>query len=171
MLAFPIFYLKLLIMQGVFMKTIMMNMVRIFDNDGRVVVLDKKKVYGWEGLTFPGGKVEPFESFDDAAIREVKEETNLDVKDLEFNGIIQWLYTSDNSRYVGLLYTSKKYSGQLIEENKEGKLFFEDYEKFKKMEGHSWSMKYLLDIFDGKFFEITLTFDDDNELKEVKRIK
>lgn len=71
------------------MKTIMMNMVRIFD-DNKVLVLDKVKKYGWEGFTFPGGKVEDYESFIDSAIRESKEETNLDVSDLEYNGQIVW---------------------------------------------------------------------------------
>ena len=42
------------------MKTILMNMVRII-KDNEVLILDKKKKYGWEGLTFPGGKVEPGE--------------------------------------------------------------------------------------------------------------
>ena len=36
-----------------------MNMVKIYDEKNKkVLVLDKKKKYGWEGLTFPGGKVE-----------------------------------------------------------------------------------------------------------------
>ncbi|NMB18990.1 MAG: DNA mismatch repair protein MutT, partial [Erysipelothrix sp.] len=42
------------------METILMNMVRIFKGD-EVLVLDKKINEGWEGLTFPGGKMEPFE--------------------------------------------------------------------------------------------------------------
>ncbi|MFM1585121.1 NUDIX domain-containing protein, partial [Helcococcus ovis] len=112
------------------MKTIMMNMVRIF-NGSKVLVLDKKKKYGWEGLTFPGGKVEPFESFNNSAIREIKEETNLDIKDLEFNGFIQWYCKNPDERYVGLLYTAHGFDGKLISENIEGNLFFEDYEEFK----------------------------------------
>lgn len=57
-----------------------MNMVKIYNKKtGQVLVLDKVKKYGWEGLTFPGGKVEFGESFVDSVIREAKEETNLDI--------------------------------------------------------------------------------------------
>lgn len=150
------------------MKTVMMNMVRIFDGD-KVVVLDKKKKYGWEGLTFPGGKVEDYESFDQAAIREVKEETNLDIVHLEFNGIIQWLDRTREVREVGLLYTARDFEGELCRENREGKLSFENYEEFKTMEGHSYSMEYVLQIFDGKYFEICLEYDND-ELVGMKFI-
>ena len=152
------------------MKTIMMNMVRIF-NGNKVLVLDKKKKYGWEGLTFPGGKVEPFESFYNSAIREVKEETNLDIKDLEFNGFIQWYCKDPDERYAGLLYTAYGFEGELIPENIEGNLFFEDYEKFKKMQGHSDSMEYILQIYDGKYNEISLIYDEENILIEREFIK
>ncbi len=149
------------------MKTIMMNMTRIMDKD-KVLVLDKKKKYGWEGLTFPGGKVEANETFVEGAVREVKEETNLDISNLEFNGIIQWINHDKNLREVGLLYTTKEFSGELIEENIEGNLFFANYEDFKTMEGHSYSMDYILDIYEGKYFEICMEFKN-GELIEIKK--
>lgn len=137
------------------MNIVLMNMVRIFDGN-KVLVLDKKKVHGWEGLTFPGGKVEPFEKFDVAAAREVKEETNLDInpKDLEFNGFIQWADHDNNSIEVGLIYTVRKFSGELISENREGKLFFVDYEEFKTMPGHSKSMDAILKIYEKEQIDI-----------------
>lgn len=39
----------------------LMNMCMIVDADGRVLVQDRKKK-DWDGLAFPGGKVEPGES-------------------------------------------------------------------------------------------------------------
>lgn len=147
------------------MKTTLMNMVRIIKAN-EVLVLDKKKKYGWEGLTFPGGKVEAGESFHDSCIREAKEETNLDISDLELNGIIHWIDLDNDSRDLGLLYTAHNFSGKLIEDNREGKLFFEDYEKFKNKSGKSASMDYILDIYEGKYFEVILTYKNHKLVKK-----
>lgn len=149
------------------MNTKIMNMVRIFDGEN-VLILDKKIKYGWEGLTFPGGKVDKNESFHDSAIREIKEETNLDIKNLEFNGMIQWIDLDKNTRDVGLLYTSREYSGNLIEVNIEGNLFFENYKKFLSMENKSESMDYILEIYEDQYFEILIYFLD-GKIHEIKK--
>lgn len=106
-----------------------MNMVKIFDKEtGEVVVLDKVKKEGWEGLTFPGGKVEIGESFADSVIREAKEETNLEIKNPKLVGIITWL--TDDRKDVGLLYETIDFKGNLVKDNREGKL--------------SWTLTYQL---------------------------
>lgn len=130
-----------------------MNMVKIYNKDtGEVLVLDKVKKYGWEGLTFPGGKVEPYESFEDSVIREAKEETNLDIKNPKLIGIITWI--TDESKDVGLIYETSDFDGELIEENREGKLSWMDYEDFKKIPDKSMSMDKILGIYDGKYREV-----------------
>lgn len=130
-----------------------MNMVKIYNKDtGEVLVLDKIKKYGWEGLTFPGGKVEPYESFEDSVIREAKEETNLDIKNPKLIGIITWI--TDESKDVGLIYETSDFDGELIEENREGKLSWMDYEDFKKIPDKSMSMDKILGIYDGLYREV-----------------
>ena len=69
------------------------NMCMIYDNEGNVVVQDKIGK-SWGGLTFPGGHVEKGESFVDSVIREVKEETGLDIKNITYFGNEPWPYPS-----------------------------------------------------------------------------
>ena len=149
------------------MKIVLMNMVKIYDEkNNKVLVLDKKKKYGWEGLTFPGGKVEKNESFENSVIREAKEETNLDIKNPKFVGIITWAFTNDKGEFqkdVGLLYQTNDFSGKLIENNREGKLFWKDYDEFKKMGKMSESMPEILKIYDGKYREIYWDVDEDRK--------
>lgn len=149
------------------MNTITMNMIRIFRGN-EVLVLDKKKKYGWEGLTFPGGKVEPNESIYKSVIRECKEETGLDIKEIEFNGIIQW-YEQD-SRFLGLLYTTKSFEGSLIEDGPEGRLFFVDYEEFLKMPNKSDSMEDILSIYNKECDEVVSYYNGSDHF-ETFRIK
>ena len=64
-------------------------MCMIYDGAGRVVVQDKVGK-NWGGITFPGGHVEKDESFVDSVIREVKEETGLDIQSPKLCGIKWW---------------------------------------------------------------------------------
>lgn len=135
------------------MKTRLMNMVKIINPDtNEVVVLDKVKKEGWEGLTFPGGKVEENESLMAAAIREAKEETGLDIENLKFVGFITWF--GKEYKDTGLLYETSDYKGELVAKNREGNLSWIDYEEFRKMDGMSLSMDKILKIYEGEYKEI-----------------
>ena len=98
------------------MKIRLMNMVKIYNAQrNEVLVLDKKKKYGREGLTFPGGKVEEKESFGNSVIIEAKEETDFDIKNPKLIGIITWAYTDENGEFtkdVGLLYQTEEFDGK-----------------------------------------------------------
>lgn len=102
----------------------------------QVLVQDKVKKHGWEGLTFPGGKVEPFESFDEAVRREVLEETGLTLGRITFCGVLQWVY-ENGDREVVLIYKSEDFSGELLPETDEGPVFWMDWEAFLQAEGHA----------------------------------
>lgn len=91
-------------------KSIFTNMCMIYDNNGNVVVqnrVDSK----WPGIAFPGGHVENEESFTDAVIREVYEETGLTIKEPQCCGIKDW--TENGIRHVIFLYKTNKFSGEL----------------------------------------------------------
>ncbi|MDU5976636.1 MAG: 8-oxo-dGTP diphosphatase [Finegoldia magna] len=147
------------------MENILCNMIKI-NRGNDVLVLDKVKKYGWEGLTFPGGHVEKVESITESVIREAKEETNLDIENIKYVGMISWYDMDNNDRIVGFLYETDDFSGELIKENVEGTLEFIDYEDLKNMDGHSDSMGEIFAIYDGKYSEIVLYYEDNKCVKK-----
>lgn len=147
------------------MENILCNMIKI-NRGNEVLVLDKVKKYGWEGLTFPGGHVEKVESITESVIREAKEETNLDIENIKYVGMISWYDIDNNDRIIGFLYETDDFSGELVRENVEGTLEFIDYEELKNMDGHSDSMGEIFAIYDGEYSEIVLYYEDNKCVKK-----
>lgn len=131
----------------------LMNMTMVYDREkDQVLVLDKRKRYGWEGLTFCGGKVDEGESFYASAIRELYEESGLLASDLELVGHVQWII--DGRREVGVLYQTDKYTGE-IQASKEGDLSWMTLDELEKAEGKSASMAEILKVYrDPKISEV-----------------
>ncbi len=100
---------------------ILTNMCMITDGE-RILVQDRKDP-AWPGITFPGGHVEPLESFTESVIREVKEETGLTVSNLRLCGIKQWTHQKGEYRYVVLFYKTETFSGELTASD-EGEVFW-----------------------------------------------
>lgn len=108
-------------------NVIITNMCMIY-YDNKVLVQEKiDKDY--TGITFPGGHVEKGESFTDAVIREVFEETGLKISSPRLCGIKDWT-NDDGSRYMVLLYKTDKFNGTISSSN-EGDVFWLELNKMK----------------------------------------
>lgn len=98
----------------------------------KVVVQDRVK--SWKGITFPGGHVEDEESIISAAIREVKEETGLDVSNLRSCGIINWYNEQTGERYLVFNFKTDIWSGELLSGTEEGRVFWADINELYKLD-------------------------------------
>lgn len=144
-------------------NTIFTNMCMVYDGEGNVLVQNRLNP-DWPGIVFPGGHVEAGESFYDAAVREVFEETGLTVSELQMCGIKDW-FSDDGTRYVVLLYKTDKFEGELTSSD-EGEVMWIPLAKMQGME-ITESMKTMLKVFlednlseqffykeDGKWIEV-----------------
>ncbi|MBQ0126340.1 MAG: 8-oxo-dGTP diphosphatase [Clostridiales bacterium] len=140
-------------------KIKIVNMVMIYNKSTRkAVVLDR--ISGWPGLTFPGGHVEFGESFYDSAVREAREETGLDVKNLKSCGVVHWANRQSGERYIEFLYKTSDFSGILIDGTVEGKVFWLDIDKLCASDKLSPNFALYLPMFlDDKYSEMFFEWD------------
>lgn len=83
------------------------------------ILLQNRIKKDWQGYTLPGGHIEPGESFVDAVVREMKEETGLTIRNPKLCGIKQ--FPIDGGRYIVMLYKTDEFSGELVS-SEEGKM-------------------------------------------------
>lgn len=110
-------------------SVILTNMVMVYNENGEILV-QQKVDDDWTGLCFPGGHVEKEESFVQSAIREIKEETGLNIWKPQLCGIKQF-YTDNEERYIVLLFKTNQFSGEIVSSD-EGEVFWISPEKLSE---------------------------------------
>ena len=91
------------------------NMCLVTAPDGRILVQHRlpKPTNPWCGLTLPGGHVEAGENVVESTIREIREETGLEISALTACGYVDWFNPEDESRYFVFLFKTSTFTGTL----------------------------------------------------------
>ena len=143
------------------------NMIMIENPETDEVIVQNRVKY-WTGITFPGGHIEKGESFTESAIREAKEETGLDIRNPKICGTVHWCNKDTDSRYIVILFRTTEFSGNLIGETEEGKVFWtkkSELNSFNLSPNFSEYLKVFLDDNKNEAFGLYRENEDDDEMK------
>lgn len=87
-------------------------------DDGRTLMLHRDKKEGdvhrgkWNGL---GGKLEAGESPDECVVREVREESGLNILDARLRGVLTFPAFKDGEDWLVFVYTASRFEGRIGE--------------------------------------------------------
>lgn len=84
--------------------------VFVFKN-GKFLMIQRHGAHGAGSWSVPGGHLEYGESFEDTAIREVKEETDLEIHNVRFGAVTNDYFEDENKHYVTVWMLSDWKSG------------------------------------------------------------
>lgn len=86
----------------------------VVNNDGKILI-GKRKGSHAPYFSIPGGHLDQGETFEEGAIREVKEETDLDIKDPKVIAVTNNLdtYRNEGLHYISIVLLAQNFSGVL----------------------------------------------------------
>ena len=128
-------------------------------DNGRILLINKKRGLGKGYINAPGGHIEIEETKKEAAIRETKEETGLDVDNLEERGTLYFQF-KDGMRMIGYVFFTSIWSGTLIDECDETKPFWTDISSLDYSAMWEDDKLWLPVALSGKKFSGYFIFDD-----------
>lgn len=112
--------------------------------DGDRVLLQNRVKKDWQGYTLPGGHVECGESFVDAVVREMKEETGLTIEKPRMVGIKH--FPIEGGRYIVLLFEATQFTGEVVS-SEEGEMTWIDRAELANISAVD-DLQELLKVFD-----------------------
>jgi len=110
----------------------------------------------WNGL---GGKFESGESPEECAIREIKEESGLVVKNITMKGIITFPMFDGIEDWYVFLFVANEFSGELIDSN-EGNLKWIQNKKLTEINLWEGDKIFIPWLFKDKFFSAKFNYEN-----------
>lgn len=144
------------------------NMCMVVDEKTNKVLVQVRNKNDWDGISFPGGHVEVGEAFVPSVIREVKEETGLDICSVVPCGFKDWYDFKKKKRYVVMFFKTKTFSGELIDRSHEGVNTWMSIEEIKQSKTAD-DFKEMLDIFLVESGKVEFFYEDKNIDDESSR--
>ncbi|RSD28887.1 8-oxo-dGTP diphosphatase [Mesobacillus subterraneus] len=135
-----------------------------------VLLLDRQHDH-FKGYIPPGGKVNFPESITDSAIREVKEETGLDVWNLKYKGLYEYINPVMNDRYMIFNYITTDFDGELIQDAPEGKAVWVKINDACKLPMQESIRRRFPLFFEEGSFEIQVTWNNEENKEGNVSIK
>lgn len=139
--------------------------------DGRVLLGHKKRGFGAGFYNGFGGKVEPGESVDEAALRELREEAGIDALDATRRGVVTFVYDDQPRAMRVHIYHASSFAGEPRETDEMRPEWFElDAVPFDRMwpdDEHWYPMFLEGKTFTGTFWFTNTTTIVRHELREV----
>lgn len=136
-------------------------------DDGEVLLIEKKRGHGAGNFNGPGGKFEQDETPREAAKREFREETKVDVEGLEKAAELKFFFGGDPDQHVHV-FIAKEYEGEAGEtEEARPEWFSMDEIPYSEMwpDDKVWMPK----MFAGERFEAVFRFSEDGgEIKDYE---
>ena len=116
----------------------------IVEKDGRFLLGERNKKNKRGFWLFPGGRVNYGETIKNAAIRETKEETGLDIEIVKFIGFNEILNLPEDYHRVVFFHLAKVVGGELKHDDDLSKAGFFSLDEIKDMnilESVEWALK------------------------------
>lgn len=91
----------------------------LIKKENKILLLNRQHD-NYKGYVAPGGHIDFPESPVEGAIREVKEETGLIVKNLKYKGLVEFVEEVNQQRYMVFHYVTEDFEGEILKDSREG---------------------------------------------------